>query len=219
MNAAGAYLLDRPRRQEVLVPKVIGYDRAGRPIPQIAGGFDFYGAEAIGPFAQNIGAAFNTFTTKKSVDPLPVPVLMPGKARPGTKLLLKARGEYSSLTGAVLTLGFWFGTRALSITGDLSLAGAFTTGTTPAAWPWWMDWEGIVTAGGAAGSVTGHGQIQFGSSLTAFNAEAPHPLTAALRTVAIDFSIERAFGVSATWGASSVSNQVIVYDCRLCVMN
>ncbi len=219
MNAAGAYLLDRPRRKEVLVPKIVGYDRAGQPVPQVAGGFDMYVAEAVGPFAPAVGAAFNTFTAKKGVDPLPVPVLLGGKVRPGTRLSLQAYGEYSSLTGAVLTLGFWFGTRALAITGDLSLAGAFTTGTTPAAWPWWMDWDGVVTAAGAAGSVTGQGRVQFGSSLTAVNAATPHPLTLALRTVAIDFSIERAFGVSATWGASSASNQVIVYDCRLLVMN
>jgi len=175
---------------------------------------DIYLTEPMVPFATAAGAAFNTFTTKKSVDPLPIPVIPGGKLRAGSKIHLKAWGEYSSLTGASLTVGFWFGTRALAITGDLALSSVITTGTTPTNWPWWMEWDGLCTAVGTTGTLVGQGQLQLGSALTTFNAEVPIPITQALRTVTIDTTIERAVGVSATWGASSGSNQIIVNGLR-----
>jgi hypothetical protein len=181
---------------------------------------DLYLTEPVGPFATAVGAAFNTFTTKKDVSPQPLPVIPAGKLRLGSKIHIRAHGEYSSLTGASLTVGFWFGTRAASITGDIALASAFTTGTTPAAWPFWMEWDGMCNAVGTAGSLHGQGQIQFGSSLTAFNAEQPIPVSAALRTVStFDTTIERALGVSATWGASSASNSITVNHLRVLILN
>jgi hypothetical protein len=177
-------------------------------------------AEQIGPFHQARGAAFTTFTTKKDVSPVPLPVIIPDRLRKSSSLYMKAIGEYSSLTGASLTLGFWFGTRLGVITGDIAVAAAFTTGTTPAAWPWWMEWEGIITGTGAAGTFEGMGQIQFGSSLTAFNAEVPFPVTAAARLgTGFDTTIERAIGVSAAWGASSASNSITVIKHRVVIMN
>ncbi len=178
---------------------------------------DIYLTEPMVPFATAAGAAFNTFTTKKDVSPTPIPVIPGGKLRLGSKIHLKAWGEYSSLTGASLTLGFWFGTRALAITGDLALSSVITTGTTPTNWPWWMEWDGLVTALGVSGSssIIGQGQMQLGSALTTFNAEVPIPITQALRTITtFDTTIERAVGVSATWGASSGSNQIIVNGLR-----
>jgi hypothetical protein len=215
-----AYLLERPRREEVLQPGIVGYDRHGRPIPKLAGALDFYLVEPVPPFHTAVGTAQNTFTTKKDVSPQPLPVIPAGKLRIGTKLYVRAHFEYSSLTGASLTIGLWFGTRAAAITGDIALGSAFTTGTTPAAWPGWMEWSGFCTAIGTAGALHGQGQYQFGSSLTAFNAEAPFPVTAALRTVSsFDTTIERAIGVSATWGASSASNSITVNELRVKIIN
>lgn len=180
---------------------------------------DLYLTEPVGPFA-TAARVTNTFSTKQDVSPQPMPVIPAGKLRRGSKLLIKAWGDYSSLTGAVLTLGFWFGTRAGAVT-DLALAGAFTTGTTPAAWPWWMDWEGILnTDPGTTATLLGQGTVQFGSALTTYNAESPIPVSAALRTTgAFDTTIERAIGVSATWGASSVSNQVTVNGLTVLLLN
>lgn len=181
---------------------------------------DIYLCEPVGPF-HTAARATNTFTTKQDVSPAPVPVIPGGKLRRGSKIFIKSAGDYSSLTGAVLTLGYWFGTRALSITGDIALAGAFTTGTTPAAWPWQMHWEGILnTDPGTTATLLGEGWVQFGSSLTAFNAETPMPVSAALRTTgSFDTTIERAIGVSATWGASSASNQVTVNTHTVLILN
>jgi len=182
---------------------------------------DLYLVEPVAPF-HTAARATNTFTTKQDVSPAPVSVIPAGKCRAGSKLYMRAQGDYSSLTGAVLTLGFWWGTRALAITGDFVLAAAFTTGTTPAAWPWWMEWDGILnTNPGATATWLGQGQVQFGSALTTFNAEVPIPVTAAARTTAATFNstIENAIGVSATWGASSASNQITVNSFRAVIWN
>jgi hypothetical protein len=177
-------------------------------------------SEQVGPFHQARGAAFTTFTTKKDVSPVPLPVIIPDRLRKGSSIYIKSMGEYSGLTAAVLTLGYWFGTRLGVITGDLAIAAAFTMGTTPAAWPWWMEWSGLVTGTGASGTLEGMGQIQFGSSLTAFNAEQPFPVTAAARLITgFDTTIERAIGVSATWGASSASNSITVIKHRVVITN
>lgn len=181
---------------------------------------DVYLSEAIGPFHAASGVAQNTFTTKKDISPVDLPVIPGQKLRKGSKLAIKANGEYSSLTGASLTMGFWFGAENGTITGDIALSSVIVTGTTPTAWPWWMEWEGLCTVRGTAGALLGQGQLQLGSSLTAFNAEVPIPITAALRTVgSFDTTIARAIGVSGTWGASSASNSVTVYSHRLMIWN
>ncbi len=163
----------------------------------------------------------NTFTTKKNVSQLPLPVVPAGRMKLNTFLYIMAAGDYSSLTGAALTLGFWFGTRAEAITGDIALSSVITTGTTPAAWPWEMQWMGwLNTDPGTTATLIGQGNLIYGSSLTAYNAAVPIPITAALRTTgAFDTTIDRAIGVSATWGASSASNQITVNYTRAVCFN
>lgn len=178
---------------------------------------DLYLTEPVGPFA-TAARATNTFTTKQDVSPSPVPVIPAGKLRPGSKIHVKAHGDYTTTGTPNLTLGFWLGTRALSITTDVALSSVITTATATA-WPWWMEWDGICTSIGTSGALVGQGQLQLGSSLTAFNAEVPIPISAALRTVTIDTTIERAIGVSATWSASSASNQVTVNNLRVLILN
>lgn len=172
-----------------------------------------YLATPLLPLRSAVGAAFASFTTKQDISPQPVPVLRAGQGMRGQGLWLKACGEYSSLTGASLTLGFWIGTAALSITVSLAETSVFTTGTTPTAWPFDLEWSGLIVADGTAGSIVGQGSCSLGSSLTAMTAT-PFPITQALRTVAIDTTIDRAFGVSATWGASSASNTIKVNDLK-----
>jgi len=179
-----------------------------------------YLPECVDPYHGAVGTNFNTFTTKKDVSPQPLPVITADMLRRNSKIHMKVVGEYSSLTSAVLNLGFWFGTRTGTITGDIALSSAITLGTTPAQWPWWMEWEGFCTADGTAGTLNGGGQLQLGSSLIAFNAEVPIPITVALRDVAgFDTTIDRAIGVSGTWGASSASNNIKVQSLRVMVWN
>jgi hypothetical protein len=178
---------------------------------------DFYLTEPIGPFHTG-PRSVNTFTTKQDVTPSPVPVILAGRLRPGSKIHVHAQGDYSTTGTPNLTLGFWFGTRALAITGDIALSSVIVTATATA-WPWRMEWDGLCTGVGVAGSLLGQGKIQLGSALTTFNAEVPIPITQALRTVAIDTTIERALGVSATWSASSASNNITVNDLQVQILN
>lgn len=181
---------------------------------------DIYLVTPVGPFHTAAGVAKNTFTTKQDISPVDLPVIQGGTLRKGAKIEIRANGEYSSLTGAALTLGFWFGTVGGTITGDIALSSVITTGTTPTAWPWWMEWEGVCISTGTAGTLIGQGSLHLGASLTTFNAEVPIPITQALRTVSsFDTTIARAIGVSGTWGASSASNTITVNNHRVLLLN
>lgn len=176
--------------------------------------------EPVGPFPQTVSNPFNTFTTKQNVTTLGcVPVIPAGKLQAGTKLAISARGNFSTTATPTLSLGFWIGTRALAITIDLAISSAIATGSGAAAWPWILVWEGMCTKADVSGSLIGQGALKLGTALTTFAADVPTPITAALRTVAIDTTVERAIGVSAAFGASSVSNQVQVDDLRVLILN
>jgi hypothetical protein len=180
---------------------------------------DIYLCEPVGPFPTDRGAQFDTFTTKKSVDALPVSVIPAGKLRLGSKLLLRARGEYSTTGTPNLTWGFWFGTRALAITGDIAVSSVIVTPSAAAKFPWEMEWEGVCNAVGTAGSFRGSGVLRQGTSLTAYSVF-PIPITEALRAVASwDTTIERAVGVSATWGTSNAANSFRVDTFTALILN
>lgn len=173
---------------------------------------DLYLTEPIGPFPVAIGAAFNTFTTRQDVSGIGfLPVFPAGKLRAGSQLEIDARGEFSTTGTPTLAIGIYLGTQAPAITTVIAESGAITTGSGAAAWPWELHWEGLVTAANASGSMTGHGYLKLGTSLTAYAADVPIPTTAGARVVAIDTTIARAIGVCATWGTSSVSNSIKVY--------
>jgi hypothetical protein len=181
---------------------------------------DLYLTEPIGPFPTAASAAFNTFTTKQNVTTLGnVPVIPAGKLRAGSKIEVQAQGNFSTTGTPTLSLGFWIGTRALSMTIDLAISSAITTGSAAAAWPWLMKWYGFCTKADVSGTLLGQGELMLGTALTTFAADVPIPITAALRTVAIDTTIERAIGVSAAFSASSASNQVVVDDLRVTILN
>jgi hypothetical protein len=181
---------------------------------------DFYVCEPVPPFPGAASAAFNTFTTKQNVTTLGnVPVIPMGKLRAGSKLAVRAAGNFSTTGTPTLGLGFWIGTRALAMTIDLAIASLITTGSGAAAWPWIMEWDGICTKADVSGTLLGQGKLYLGTALTTFGSPVPIPITQALRTVAIDTTIERAIGVSAAFSASSASNQVQVDDMRVLILN
>lgn len=181
---------------------------------------DIYLCEPVGPFPTAASAAFNTFTTKQSVTSQPLPVIPAGKQRRGTKIHIKAVGEFSTTVTPTLQLGLFVATRAAGTPTDIALSSAITTGSGAAAWPWIMEWDGFVNSDpGTAATWLGHGHLLLGTALTTFAAPVPIPITSALRTVTVDTTVERAIGVNAAFSASSVSNQVIVHDLRVVILN
>ncbi len=181
---------------------------------------DLYLTEPVGPFATVASAAFNTFTTKQNVTTIGnAPVIPAGKLRAGSKIEISAFGNFSTTGTPTLQLGFFFGLRALTSPTDLALSSAITTASGAASFPWKMEWKGFCTASAVAGTLLGQGWLLLGSALTTFNNEVPIPITAALRTVTIDTTIERAFAVNAAFSASSASNQVQVDDVRVTINN
>jgi hypothetical protein len=166
----------------------------------------------LDPFPETAGAAFNTFTTAKDVSPTPLPTVLGNEIKVGSKIELEAFGEFSTTGTPTLTVQFLFGVAAGAVSSGgvvLAASGAITTGSAAAAWPWHAKWVGTVTAVGTSGSVKGGGVLDLGTSLTAYAASAM-PITQALRTVTIDTTVSKTFGVGAAWSASSASNQIIV---------
>lgn len=181
--------------------------------------------ESFGPYAYLSGAAFNTFTTKKDVSPLPIPRIPAGRFEIGSVLKIEAEGEYSCTTGSpTLNFGLYLGAHdgtatVPTITTDIALSAAMAPGASAlTAMPWRMEYRGKVTKVGSAGTLLGHGDLEFGTSLTALTTF-PIPITAALRTVALNTTIDNAIGVSGTWSASNAANSITTYNLTVVVMN
>lgn len=185
---------------------------------------DIYLTEPAGPFSAVVGATFGTFTTKQDISQVPVPVIPGGKLRPGSRIKIEAEGEFSTTATPTLVLGFYVGDAIGASTGapatiaaTLGETAAITLGTATA-WPWRLEWRGLVTAVGTAGTVVGQGDCEIGTSLTAFSSFAI-PATQALRTVTINTAVPKPVGVCATYSASSASNTVKVNNLTVMIMN
>lgn len=173
---------------------------------------DFYVTSPYGPFPAATSAAVNNFTTNQDVSGVGfLPVIPAGALRAGSQLVVDARGEFSTTGTPTLAIGIYLGTQVPAITTVIAQSGAITTGSGAAAWPWELHWEGLVTQANASGSMTGHGYLKLGTSLTTYATDVPIPTTAGARVVAIDTTIARAIGVCAAWGTASASNSIKVY--------
>ncbi len=179
---------------------------------------DGYVTSPVGPFPTAVGASFGTFTTRQDVSPQPLPVILPYQLRLGSKIKVEVEGEFSTTGTPTLTLGIYIGTIAAAITTVIAESSAITTASGAAAFPWRLEWRGIVTALGTSGSVVGTGDLELGTSLTAYTTT-PIPITQALRTFTWDTTIARAIGVCATWGTSSASNTVRVNNHSVLLLN
>jgi hypothetical protein len=171
---------------------------------------DGYVATPIGPFATAVGAAFGTFTAKQNVSPIPHPVLLPFQLRPGSKIEIEAQGEYATTGAVTLALGLFCGAPGVNnipaITTTFAESAAITTGTA-VLWPWRLSYRGLVVAVGTSGSIVGEGVLDLGTSLLAYSST-PVPITAALRTVALNTTVANALGVCATYSVSAAGNTV-----------
>lgn len=181
-----------------------------------------YANTPVEPFAPAIGAAFASFTSRQFIDALPVPVLLPPQMQPGTRIKIEADGEFSTTGTPTLVIGAALGT--VGATGSLATpvvlaeSSAITTGSGAAAWAWRLEYRGLITAVGTAGSITGVGNLELGTALTT-SSTTPIPITAALRVVAIDTTVARGVGIVATWGTSSASNSIKVYNLLVWLAN
>lgn len=97
-------------------------------------------------------------------------------------------------------------------------SGTITTGSGAASWPWHLKWVGICTTVGSSGVLYGHGILDLGTSLTAFASSAV-PVTAAARSVTVDTTAVKSWGIAATWGTSSASNSITVDVMNVQVLN
>lgn len=179
---------------------------------------DFYMTTPVGPFPTAIGASFGAFTTRQDVSPQPLPVIQGYQLRLGSKIKIEAEGEFSTTGTPTLALGFYIGTAAGAITTVLAESGAITTGSGAANWPWRLEYRGIITGLGVTGACVGMGDLELGTSLTAFS-DVPIPTTLALRTIVWDTTIARAIGVCATYGTSNAANTVKTYNHSVSLLN
>jgi hypothetical protein len=175
----------------------------------------------LDPFPDIRGAAINTFTTARDVSPDPLPFVLGNELKVGSIVELEAEGEFSTTGTPTLQLGFHYGVAlgGLSSTGViLAASGLITTGAGAAAWPFKIRCRGKILTVGAAGSIYGSGILDLGTSLIAV-VSSTLPITAAARSVAIDTTVAKTFGVLAAFGTSNVANQVRVDSFTATLMN
>jgi hypothetical protein len=166
------------------------------------------------------GAAFASFTALQDISPLPLPVSYGYQLRQGSKIELEAEGEFSTTGTPTLSLAFLYGATAgaAGTPAILAQSGVITTATGAAAFPWHLKARGVVTAVGTTGTIVMQGILDLGTSLTALAASAA-PVTQALRTVTIDTTVNKLWGVGAAWGTSSASNSIKVNNFSALLMN
>jgi hypothetical protein len=165
------------------------------------------------PMAGAAGNAVTAAALTSGLGGLALPQLPPID-RPGGRLIIEAQLEHSSGSATpTLTLGVYLGSvgQAIGSKTLLAASSALALSASAASWPIMVYWSGrIRSLSPSAGVVYGQGWIKQGSSLTAFSAPVPFPITQALRTVStlntdqvgeIDFGIT----LSATTGAPSVT--------------
>lgn len=164
-------------------------------------------AAPFNPQVDDAGISYNTSTTLTAVSPGGAANSMwyPGNSfKNGCTVILEAWGTVStSGTTPTILLGFyWGGTAGVVLAASTAVT---LTNQAAVAWPWRMLYKGRVTQCGTAGSITGIGELQLASSLTAFTSRRIPETTAAM-TVAIDTTVNKSVVVGATWGTSAATN-------------
>jgi hypothetical protein len=134
----------------------------------------------------------SSFVTATLTDISPAPCVIPAASLlGGTRIRLHATGNYTATTTAsALTWGFYL-SPVTGISGTASAllcATASTAAVVATAWPFILDYSGVVneasiSANLTTGKVTGQGYSLLPASLTTFTGPIPMPLTAAARTV------------------------------------
>lgn len=167
-----------------------------------------YWVAPVPPLHTVDGTALANSTTLTDISPAPAIVLPANTLEAGSEIEIRAMGQFSTTGTPTLLLGLYYG----AVAGvALATSGAVTTGTGAAAWPWMLEWRGVVRAIGSSGSLNGQGRLYLGTSLTALSLVAI-PTTAGARTVTIDTTAAKSVTVGAQWGTASASNTVTCND-------
>lgn len=167
-----------------------------------------YWSAPLPPHHVASGAAYNTSVTLTDVSRAPQKQMAAYTLEEGVEIEVIAWGQFSTTGTPTLLLGVYYG----GVAGvALAATAATTTGTTAAAWPWVLRYNGRVRATGTSGQIVGQGNLHLGTSLTAF-ADVALPATAAARTVTVDTTIVKTVTIGAQWGTSSASNTLTCDD-------
>ena len=179
--------------------------------------------QVLDPFKRARGAAKNTFTSYQDVygvvsDLGSLPQSQPTDLKLGTKIQCEAFGEFSTTGTPTLQIGGIYGATPLAAGGvAFAQSAVITTGSGAAAWPWHWNCWGIITTVGTSGVLYIHGILDLGTSLTALSSS-PCPVTAAARSVTIDTTVAKLWGLGAAFGTSSASNSITVDGFRVEIM-
>jgi hypothetical protein len=174
-----------------------------------------YWVTPVPPFHNVDGTALATSVTLSDVSPAPPIVIPANLLEIGMELEIRAHGQFSNTGTPTLLLGIYYG----GVAGvALAASSAITTTTGAAAWPFMLDYRGIVRSIGTTGSINGQGRLYLGTALTAFTVR-PVPETLAARTATIDTTTAKAVTVGAQWGTSSASNTLTVNDISVKLVN
>jgi hypothetical protein len=141
-------------------------------------------------FSSLVVASFTT-ATLTDISPYQV-ILQPGMLEVGTRVRIRAYGEYTATTTAsTLTWGFYMNstlTNNIATTAAALATTASTAAVVATAWPWMLDYEGQIraitdpTVGATNAQIYGMGKAFLPASLTTFTLTAI-PVTAVARTV------------------------------------
>lgn len=167
-----------------------------------------YWVAPLPPLHVASGTALATSVTLTDISPTPNIVLPANMLEAGSEIEIRAMGEFSTTGTPTLLLGLYFG----GVAGiALAASAAIVTASGAAAFPWQLDYRGVVRSIGSAGSINGQGRLFLGTTL-AVGSTNMLPITQALRTVAIDTTSAKAITVGAQWGTSSASNTITCND-------
>src|SRR5690242_14752783 len=166
-----------------------------------------YWVAPIPPFHVADGTALANSTTLTDISPTPPVVIPANMLEIGSEIELRGHGQFSTTATPTLLVGFYYG----AVAGAALAASAATTTGTATAWPWMLEYRGVVRAVGTSGSIQGEGRFYLGTSLTVFSVNAM-PATAAARTVTIDTTTAKSITIGAQWSAASASNTITCND-------
>lgn len=146
------------------------------------------------------GTAYASSTTVTDVSPAPNTIIPANSLLPGSQLLVKAAGKFSTTGTPTLNLGVYYGGvagTALCTTGALTtISGAANTT---------FDFEALLVCRsiGATGSIFAIGHVR---GVTAITASALAPASAPAVVGSLDTTAAKALTFGATWGTNSASN-------------